>query len=189
MSQKPIAPSRTTFSGQGRPRNAGPRGPTGHLVRKIKKETEAQIVSIARAQPHRRGSDDNRRRWPVGRLVLDGKVKHQRFGPGKLERAAELYAADYARLRWILDSRRPLAHSEGQGREPTPEDAVAVRKAWSNATRVLRDCGERVVKAMDYVVLDAAPEADERVFAPWIILSLPAGLSALAEHYGLDPDG
>lgn len=187
MSQKPIAPSRTTFSGQGRPRS-GPREPNGRLIRPRKKEKEADVINIALAQPHRRGSLDNRRRWAIGRLVLDGVVKHSRFGPGKLERAAELYAADYARLRWILDSRRPLANAEGQGREPTPEDSVATRKAWSEASRVLRDCGERVVKAMDYVVLDAAPEADERTLAPWIILSLPSGLAALAAHYGLDPD-
>lgn len=181
-----IIAARKTFSGVGRTRRPGVREPNGRLQRAPTAETAAEVVSIVLAQPHRRGDPDQRRRWAVGRLILDGRVRHRDHGPDLLERAAEIFAADYARYRATMDSRRPLAAtSGGAGREMTTEEAEAVKARWAKVRRAVRDCGERVLSACDLAVLD--DPQDERILAPWIILSLPAGLGALVEHYGLAP--
>lgn len=180
-----------TFSGRGgRPRSPGLREPSGRLQRLHDNESRARkrevVTAVVLAQPHRKGSSDRRRVWPISRLILDGKVAHSRYEPSVLERAAELYSKDYAQLRWTIDSRRPYWTGSGGGGEPaTEEDKYAAETAWSDVRRALMECGERVLKAMDAVVLDAHPDFDERTYAPWIILSLPQGLATLAEHYGL----
>lgn len=183
-------PPRRTVSGGGRPRKAGPREPNGDLQRPSREETTAEIISIAIAQPHRRGSADPRRRWAIGRLLLDGKVIVPEIGAAKLEQAANRYAADYHRLKRALLSKRPLAVTGGKKLSPEdPErderEYAEALAAWSDVTRALKDADERVRKALDFAVLDAAPDADERCFPFWVVHSLAAGLAIIAGHYGV----
>jgi hypothetical protein len=164
------------------------REPNGKLQRAPKEEREADIIAVALNNPQRRGSRDDRRRWAIGRLILDGKVVRNDITPGILEYAAELYSKQYSQLQWLIDSRRPLA--KGQFRnvpEPTVEDRDRIERAWADTKRAVRDAeraasmplGDALVKA----ILDNPEHEDD--LARWIILSLPAALAALVRHYEL----
>jgi hypothetical protein len=187
------SPSRRTFSGRGRPRKAGAREANGQLQRQSRPETRAEIIAVAVAQPHRRGSDDPRRRWPIGRLILDGKVRldGERLPPSRAEETANRYAADYRRYQRALASKRVFAvGSGGSGEDMTPRQVEAAIDAWLAAGRALRHdlghiVGERVEAALSAAILHAPPDHDERSLAPWIVLSLGDGLMTLGEHYGL----
>jgi hypothetical protein len=122
-------------------------------------------------------------------------VKVKGIEASTLERAAEMYAADYARLRWVWDSKRPWLNSSGRlPPEPTEDDKERIEQAWGDVRRALRDsCGDhtrehreagaRTLKAAELAILD--DPSDELVLAQWIVLSLPDALRALAVHYGL----
>jgi len=118
-----------TFSGVGRPRKAGPRDPNGRLVRPSTAETRAEIISIALRQPHRRGDRDQRRSILIGRLILDGAVRHGTLTNAQLFDAAERYAADYARFKRAVASRRPLAVADG--RAMTLDDPEAEAREYA----------------------------------------------------------
>jgi hypothetical protein len=187
--------TRKTFSGGGRPRPMRPREPSGRLQRPSASETAADVVAVVLSQPHRRGDTAQGRRWAIGRLILDGAVKVRGIEASTLERAAEMYAADYARLRWVWDSKRPWLNSSGRlPPEPTEDDKERIEQAWGDVRRALRDsCGDhtrehreagaRTLKAAELAILD--DPSDELVLAQWIVLSLPDALRALAVHYGL----
>ncbi|WP_210482726.1 hypothetical protein [Microvirga antarctica] len=180
-----IQTGRKTFSGAGRKRLAGPRYKNGDRVKKKSSEATAGNLAVVLAQPHRRGSTDQRRHLPITRLIMDGKVKHSRLSAHDLERAAELYRKAYANWRWVMDCRRPLAKMTGGSGEPTAAEADVFKAGWERVTRALRACGTRVEKAIDAAVLKDDPDFPEDAYAPWIILSLPQGLEAIADHYGL----
>jgi hypothetical protein len=176
------APTRRTFSGGGKPRKAGPREPNGRLRPAPRAEREADIVAVVLAQPHRRGSGDDRRRWAIGRLILDGKVRAPGIASADLERAAEMYALAYADLRWVIDSRRPWATGGGRDRpEPTPDQDTAIRAHWSAIERVLRDAGRVARDAVEKAVLDDPSESWEAPF--WITYGCGLALAALAKHF------
>jgi hypothetical protein len=175
---------------QGRPRKQGVREPSGRPQRTPKAVEELETMLVVLKQPHRLGDRDQRRRWAVGRLILDGKIKHSDpgIGPDELERAADLYAMAYADMRWVMDSKRPFAalsprRSRVLDPEQEAERAEEIIAKWSMLSRALNDAGERVRKAMEALVLDN-PE-HEATIAPWVILSAPAGLAALVEFFGL----
>lgn len=187
---------RKTFSGNngkrgGRPRKDGPRDAAGRLKRLSEAELARAIQATVIAQPHRRGSDDPRRHWPIGRLILDGKVGHSSLSADVLERAAQRYASDYARLQRALASRRPLAVTGGKVLRPEDIEAEqkesdAARKAWADVSRELRHAGgERVEKACQFAILDALPDMAEDTLAAWVVLSLPLGLKVLSDFYRL----
>lgn len=181
---------RKTFSGPGRPRKEGPRQPNGQLRRPPPNQQSADIIALVLDQPHRRGSRDQRRSTLIGRLVLDGIVRHDRIHRDQLIEAADRFAADYARFQRAVASRRPLAVTGGKVLVPDdPErderEYRAAGEAWASVRRALRDAGERAEKAAHAAILDAAPEAEARSMAPWVVLSLPAALAALALYYGL----
>lgn len=164
----------------------------GRHQREPKRLSEAAQAAANRAvvlaQPHRRGRLDDRRRWPIGRMILDGKVAWPELDPDSLHRAAERYHDAYASLRWVMDSRRPYANGiGGRSRAPTPDERAAIEREWGDIRRVLRDCpsGPRVTKAMDLAILDAHPDADYRVFNSFIPRSCAEGLAALVHHWGL----
>jgi hypothetical protein len=144
------------------------------------------VEHVVLAQPHRRGPSarDQRRENALGRLLLDGKVKHSRYEAGVLYRAGELYADAHAAMRLVLDSRRPYAVCTGTAREIDDEEAARIQKHWGDVSRALRDAGPIPKAAVEVLVIDK-PQ-DERVLAHWIVLSLSAGLGALAAHFGLD---
>lgn len=180
---------RKTFSGAGRPRKAGARQPNGQPKRSRTKERE-NATAVVLAQPHRASAKsgtehDQRRVWKIGRLVLDGKVVSHRFGADELIFAAEKYAAAYADTQRVMASRVPYAvRAGGTGEDITPEQAFDIRQRMSKINRALADAGERIVKAAEEAILND-PAGDERVMAPWIILSLPVALEVLADHFGL----
>lgn len=167
----------------GRTRKAGPRKPCGRLVQ----EKGEPVSNVVLMQPHRKGSTDQNRITAIGRLILDGKVKHSRLEPADLLRAAESYSKAYANVRWIWNSRRPYAVATGHGGEPSAAEAEVFKEAWRRVQLALRQHGERITKAAQFAILD--DPQDERVLAPWIILSLPTALGAIAEHYGLTSTG
>jgi len=164
-----------------------PREPSGRYQRD-QAESEAAILAVVLAQQHRNGSRDDRRRWPVGRLILDGRVARRGYLPADLERAAELYHSAYAELRWTMDSKRPWQlGSGGRARPCTPEDRARIERAWGDVTRVLRDCpsGPRVKQALDMLIISASPDFEERCVNTWIPDALSEGLAALVDHWGL----
>jgi hypothetical protein len=146
----------------------------------------APVESVVLAQPHRRGATatDQRRENALGRLLLDGKVTHSRYAAADLYRAGELFADAHAAMRLVLDSRRPYAVCTGSAREIDEEEAARIQKHWGDVTRALRDAGPIPKAAVEVVLIDK-PQ-DERILAHWIVLSLSAGLGALAQHFGLD---
>lgn len=169
----------------------------GRHVREARAEERARrdAVSVVLAQPHRRGRTEQGCRWPIGRLILAGKVAvRNRYGeheiaPSTLERAAERYADLWAEVRWILDSRRPLGTAAVRERRPaTPEDRAKIEREWGDAQRALRDCerGDIVTKAMAWGILDASPDLDERTFNPAVLSGCSRGLVALVRHWGME---
>lgn len=184
-----IQPSRKTFSGVGRPRSTGARKPCGRLVQPTKAETIAQARSTVLNQPHRNGSTDQRRHWAIGRLILDGKVTSNLFGPDELEQAAVRVAADHKRVKRVMDSRNALAStSGGQAPDFTREQGEEIRAQWSKVSRALAGAGERCKSAVELAILDN-PTIDEKILNPWIVLTLPASLDALCILYGLEKRG
>lgn len=180
-----IVRRRKMFSGVGRPRKDAPRKPCGRLIQPPKQETVLQAKATVLSQPHRNGSTDQRRWWAIGRLILDGKIRSDIYQADELHEAASRYYGDYQRIKWVMDSRRAFAATAGgPGRDLTPEQGEAIRKDWSNICRTLAEMGPRCVSAAELGILDD-PTRDEHTLAPWIILSLPHVLDALARHYGL----
>jgi hypothetical protein len=182
---------RKSFSGRaGRKRKPGCREPNGQLQRLSQEETEAEVISIALAQPHRKGDRDQRRATFVGRLILDGKVRCGDLEPAVLVLACEHLQRDHARWQRAVESRRPLAVTGGRALRPEDleEDAkeyASAAAAWAAACRSLRDAGERVESAAAWAILFAAPDASHETMAPWVLLSLPAAVSQLVKHYKL----
>jgi len=186
--------ARKTVSGAGRPRKSGPRQPNGRLVQPTKTQTEAEVVELALWQPHRQGNRDQRLQSLIGRLVLGNAlaippipaaVVVDGLTADQLYDLAEKFQRDYQRCQAALASRRPLAVTGGGVQRPDP-DPVREQKAietWAGVSRALRVHGDRVEKAMQFLIIDAAPDYDQRVVAPWIILSAPLGFRALAEWY------
>jgi hypothetical protein len=144
------------------------------------------MESVVLAQPHRIGPTamDQRRENALGRLLLDGRVKHSRYDASTLYRAGEMFADAHAAMRLVLDSRRPYAVVTGSSRDIDAEEAAQIQRRWQDANRALRDAGPIPKAAVEVVVIDRP--LDERVLAHWIILTLGNGLAALAAHYGLD---
>lgn len=180
--------TRKTFSGQGRPRKARPREPNGRPQRVSDAARQADAMAVVLAQPHRNGSRDDRRRWPIGRMILDGVVSWPGIDATTLERAAEAYANAYSDVRWLLDSRRPFFKAVGGGRrEPTEDERREIERQWGDMCRVLRDAAsyERVLKSMEYAILDAAPDFDYRCFNSAVPYSCSQGLAALVDHLGM----
>lgn len=144
------------------------------------------VEIVVLSQPHRIGPTamDQRRENALGRLLLDGRVKHPRYDVSTLYRAGEMFADTYAAMQAVLDSRRPYAVVTGSRREIDAEEAAQIQRRWQDANRALRDAGAIPKAAVEVVVIDRP--LDERVLAHWITLSLGTGLAALATHYGLD---
>jgi hypothetical protein len=184
---------RKSFSGAGRivPKR---RERSGRIQRPedSRGETVAEIKSVVLFQPHRRGAAEPLawdRVTVIGRLILDGQVRHSAHSPATLLEAARRYRADwdyYQSKR--LASRRPLAVTEGRtiwdNPEREAEERLQAERRWGNASRALRDCGERVEKAMQFAILDDQPEGWSPPF--WLVHSLPIGLAALVALYGLE---
>lgn len=183
---------RKTVSGAGRPRKAGPRHPCGKLIQPKPVEKEAEVIAFVLQQPHRRDAPvphDPHLVTLIGRLIEGGELLSS-LPKNILHDASKRFAADYGRYQRALLSRRPLAVTGG--RVLRAEDAEADEReyrsaceAFAAAGRALRAAGDRVEKAADAAILHAAPEALSSTLAPWIKLSLPAGLAALVEHYRL----
>lgn len=166
-----------------------PREKSGRGQRESQARQEARMRAAVLAQPHRRGDTRQGRRWPIGRLILDGVVKAKGVEPGALERAAERYAELYGHLRWTMDSRRPFqAGGRAERPPPTPEERARIERDWGDAQRVLRDCpqGHIVVRAMAYGILDAAPDFDERSFSFVVPYGCGLGLAGLVRHWRME---
>jgi len=179
---------RKTFSGAGRPRSNRPREKNGRPQRISIERQEANAMAVALAQPHRKGSRDDRRRWPIGRMILDEHISWPGISADELHRAAEAYDKAWGDVRWLLDSKRPFFNAVGGGRrEPTEQERAQIERIWGDMRRVLRDAApdERAIKAMEYAILDASPDADYRTFNSYIPFSCAQGLAALVDHLGL----
>lgn len=179
--------ARRTISGANRARKSGPRHPCGKLVQRSTQEREADIIALVLKQPHRNGSLDQKTATLIGRLVSvkPVAVSVEGFTPRQLYDLAERFLRDYQRFQAALASRHPLAVTGGGALPPEP-DPVAEQRAvdqWAFVCRCLRVHGERIERAMIAAVVDAAPDMDQRILAPWIVLSLPLGFRALAEAY------
>jgi hypothetical protein len=187
---------RKSFSGRGRkakglvPLVEG----TGRVVRPPREETVAEVVSIALAQPHRRGFEhgrDSHLGTTVGRLI---EAHPEWWGKGCPPKASFLEAARRYQKDWtsyqaaVTGTRRPLAVTDGGTRFYDPvrefEERRNAERAWANAGRALRDCGEMVERACHITICDHR----EETWAPpfWIVASMPIALRALIQHYGLE---
>jgi hypothetical protein len=164
------------------------REPSGKLQREPQEERTAEIVAIVLAQPHRRGSTDDRRATPLGRLILDGKIAGMALGltVEELFRAAEQYAEARARERRAIDVQRawacnPDARTPG---ELSPEKVAEWRREWGDVRRALRDAGPMAVDAIHAVLAeDLHPDFEERSFAFWVKYGAGVGLAALARYF------
>jgi hypothetical protein len=160
------------------------REPSGKLQREPQEERTAEIVAIVLAQPHRRGSDDDRRHTPLGRLILDGKVKAAGVTPDELWRASLEYGQAFANMRRVWDSRRPWAVSEGRIPPDLSEKQRAdYERAWGDCSRALRDAGVMAQKAVEFLLQDAGPDDEERCYGFHITHGAGLGLLALARHF------
>lgn len=176
---------RKTFSGTGRksllPK---PRQPNG----RHRAESVGEIKGVVLNQPHRKGDIAWDRATAIGRLILDGTVKHNSHTADILIRAANMYAQAFAGYRWALDSRRPLTTGGTPRIYGTAEDeAEAVNAAlrkWADVDRAVRECGTMIEKAMQFAILDAPGEDWTAPF--WVVHSLPRGLKAVVDFFGLD---
>lgn len=180
--RKTISPVRT--------RRPGPREPNGQLRRIPLKQATAEIIAIARHQPHRKGSTDPRLSALIGRLVVAEApakpvVQVEGFTQQDLYDLAQKFLAFYGRYQAALASRRPLAVTGGGALRPDPDPVAEQRAidAWASVSRALRDAGERVEKAAHAAIIDAAPEADQRTMAAWVTLSLPEAFRVLDAHF------
>jgi hypothetical protein len=188
---------RQTFSGRGRRRRGlvPLREPNGDYRRPPRKETVADVVSIALSQPHRRGIDDARSKWylesAVGRLIEAHPEWWGEFCPPKasLLEAAKRYSEDWSRYRSaVTNTRRPLAVTDGATRIDDAERELKERRdaerAWADVNRALRYQGEMYERACHFTICDHQPETWVPPF--WIVVSMPRALRALIIHYGLD---
>lgn len=170
------------FSGQQKPKIVPDRRQPNGQPRRSKPEERAQILSVVLGQPHRRGSADDWRETPLGRLLRDGRVYHSSASPEQLWRAAEEYSTAFANIRRVWDSRRPLAVTGGGSRPDLSEEQKArYERAWGDMDRALRDAGVMAKKAVEYLLQDAPPHDNERVYAFWLIHGAGVGLAALAK--------
>jgi hypothetical protein len=139
-----IEPNRKTFSGyRGKSailppeREASRRGSKrdrSKIAKEAKQEeTQAKIVKIALAQPHRRGSDEWGRATAVGRLILSGQVRHSDYKPKELLDAADRYLQAYNGFRWA-QTRRKTIYAEWEKFAPPPR--LSIRPPAPGSTRM-----------------------------------------------------
>jgi hypothetical protein len=162
------------------------REPSGKLQREPQEERTAEIVAIVLAQPHRRGSGDDRRSTPIGRLILDKRIAQAGLTVEELFRAAEQYMEARARERRAIDAQRAWACNP-DARTPadiSPEKCDEWRREWGNVSRALRDAGPMAEDAI-YAVLkeDLHPDFEERAFSFWVKYGAGVGLLALARYF------
>jgi hypothetical protein len=185
--------SRKTFSGQGKPivpRAREKNGQPQRLPKAISEERQHQAMrAVVLSQPHRAGDTSQHRIWPIGRMILDGRIAdYADVGRNALLDAAERYSKAWGRVRWSMDSSRPYAVSTSGGRpSPTPQEKADIEREWGDIRRCLRDCksGPRVQQAMNLAIIDAHPDFDERCFGLWIPNSCAEGLAALVAMWGV----
>lgn len=193
-----VSAVRKTFSGTGRTRRVGAREPNGRLQRQPRAEQAADILSFVARQPNRPAAGDIRlglpldTETPVLRLIYSGKVSHPDIARAELREAAERLSRDYGSYQAAIGSRRPLAVLMGSGGISADRDEQAEidrhRRAvatWTAISRALRDAGVIAEEAARLGILDQAPDFDERLFAPRIVIGLSLALVALVGHYGL----
>jgi hypothetical protein len=190
---------RKTFSGRGRkakglvPLVEG----TGRLRRpppSERPESVGEVVAIVLAQPHRRGfthGRDSHLGTTVGRLI---EANPGWWGKGCPPKASFLEAARRYQKDWtsyqaaVTGTRRPLAVTDGGTRIDDPDLELKKRRdaerAWADAGRALRDCGEAYERACHFTICDHQPET----WTPpiWVVISMPIALRALIQHYGLE---
>jgi hypothetical protein len=190
---------RKTFSGRGRkakglvPLVEG----TGRLRRpppSERPESVGEVVAIVLAQPHRRGfthGRDSHLGTTVGRLI---EANPGWWGKGCPPKASFLEAARRYQKDWtsyqaaVTGTRRPLAVTDGGTRIDDPDFELKKRRdaerAWADAGRALRDCGEMYERACHFTICDHQPET----WTPpiWVVISMPIALRALIQHYGLE---
>jgi hypothetical protein len=187
---------RKTFSGRRRKaKGLVPlRERNGDYQRPPKQETVADVVSIALAQPHRRGfthGRDSHLGTTVGRLI---EAHPWWWGKGQPPKASFLEAARRYQKDWtsyqaaVTGTRRPLAVTDGGTRLDDPDRELKERRdaerAWADAGLVLRLRGEMIERACHFTICDHHPET--WVSPPWIVYSMPIALRALIKHYGLE---
>lgn len=161
------------------------REPNGRSRRPARGKVSEDMRSVVMAQPHRQGSGAEMRVWAIGRMIEDGACDGCRYGKSELHEAARLYATDYRNVQSVMASRVPYAvYAGGQGEDLTQDIAERFRRAWSSVCKSLADSGHIAKDAAEKVILDN-PTADEKVFARWIVLTLPDAMNALCQHYGL----
>lgn len=161
---------------RGRARQAGPRKPSGDLIR----ANESQRVKTSR-QPHRRGLPEAQRfaqeaETPLGRLYLASHINRSQYHAG------ESYASAVAAYRATIAGPHQLG-AIGEGRRGLncraewcgPDDCLCAAKCqhYMRCYEALAAAGRDAVIAVNRVVID-------REAAP--IAPLLRGLDALATH-------
>jgi hypothetical protein len=152
----------------------------------LKAETEAEIKAIVLAQPHRRGDspEDPHNATHALKLIAEGKLTKRGVEPWQFETAVKRYMLVLSRRRRVEMSRRPLAVTEGgSGRDLDEDQALEWTRDWNECRIVLRDCGEPVVKAIQYLIEDYQPEGWVPPFH--VVHNATIGLAALAAHFGI----
>jgi hypothetical protein len=157
-------------------------------------ESVSEVVAIVLAQPHRRGfthGRDSHLGTTVGRLI---EANPGWWGKGCPPKASFLEAARRYQKDWtsyqaaVTGTRRPLAVTDGGTRIDDPDLELKKRRdaerAWADAGRALRDCGEAYERACHFTICDHQSET----WTPpiWVVISMPIALRALIQHYGLE---
>lgn len=159
------------------------RQPNGQHRRERREDIRQRVLD----QPHRKGDAEQLRVSPGHRLILDIVVHGSSLPASALTRAWELYTRDLARQRWLDDSRRPYAVSNGGDREaPSPDERIEIERRSGDLRRLIRDCqhGDRVAKALT-AVMEAHPDHDVRLWAAsWVPGYFAIGITALVSFYG-----
>src|SRR5262245_14880821 len=168
---------------RGRPRKTGPRYRSGHRVKAAVSPRE-----VAASMPHRRGlgekATDQRAESELGRLVLRGDLD------ATLGLAGETYLGLWRGYVFSLGGPRELSQGGEAGftcdgcEVPKHCRCWFRRKVFEEAQQVLFGCHAAVVWAVEHVVIH-----DYALTGRWDIHPLRAGLSALADHFGLTPRG
>jgi hypothetical protein len=135
------------------------------------------------------------------------------IAPHVLYDAANRFLGAFRGEQWARSSKRPFVGTtpastrmhvavyvpdEGELVEPNPakrfyateeDERIAMCRSidqWAIVSRVVRDCGERVNDAMIKAIIDGDTAQEDWIIPFWIVYSLPAGLAALVDYYGLD---
>ena len=156
---------------------------------RVEAAQRAEALSVALAQPHRAGSDDPRKAFPLGRFVertwpRDGAWRDKMHAAG-VAYAADVRAFKVARGFHVVGAEREVRKPEGTDDASLDEIEAqratidGLQRALDKANALLRGVMPRLPGVMErlcFDLLDPSPY-DEAILA--------SGLYRLAMHYGV----